>query len=129
MSQEIVEIARELNMAFRRGDWGAVAKVLDPDVLVRTDPRWPEQRIYGGGPYLAFMRSTTELWGSDARIEEMVDLGDRLLIRLAWSTSGDHSGVKGTLDYSELVTYREGRVIFIEMFLDHADALKAVGLE
>src|SRR6476620_6487927 len=47
MSQENVEIVRVLNDAFRRGEWDSVAAYLDPDVLVRADPRWPEQRVYG----------------------------------------------------------------------------------
>jgi len=47
MSQENVELVREGNAAVRRGDWDAVATNLDPHVLIRTDPRWPERYIYG----------------------------------------------------------------------------------
>ena len=47
MSQENVEMVRAVTDAWTRGDWDTVAAYLDPDVLVRTDPRWPEQRLYG----------------------------------------------------------------------------------
>ena len=47
MSQENVQIARKVNEAVRRGDWDVVAAYDDPDVAIRTDPRWPEQRMYG----------------------------------------------------------------------------------
>jgi ketosteroid isomerase-like protein len=70
-----------------------------------------------------------EVLGSDLRIEEIVDLGDRLLVRLCWHTHGEHSGIEGEQRISEIATYRDGRVILIESFLDHADALSAVGLE
>jgi len=38
------------------------------------------------------------------------------------------SDVQGEVRYSELNTYRAGRLIFSGFFLDHSEALKAVGL-
>ena len=129
MSQENVEILRRGNDAFRRGDWDVVASNLDPDVLFRTDARWPEQRVYGRENVMAFYQGTRESLGPDVRIGEIVDLGDRLLVRLCWLVRGQQSDAQGELRYSELNTYRDGRLILCEFFLDHADALKTVGLE
>jgi len=42
---------------------------------------------------------------------------------------GPHSGVEGDQCYSAICTLRDGRVILEEFFLDHGQALKAVGLE
>ncbi len=42
MSQENVEVLQRTNAAFRRGDWDALAACWDPDILIRTDARWPE---------------------------------------------------------------------------------------
>jgi ketosteroid isomerase-like protein len=106
-----------------------VAAGLDPDVVVRTDPGWPEQRILGRRAVTAWLRGAVESLGPGARIDEIVDLGDRVLARWCWNTRGQHSGIGGELRYSEIVTYREGRIILIEHFRDHAEALKAVGLE
>ena len=75
------------------------------------------------------MRAAVESMGSDVCIDEVVDLGDRVLARWCWNTRGQHSGIGGELRYSEIVTYREGRAILIEHFRDHEQALKAVGLE
>ena len=122
-------MVRALNDAFRRGDWDAVAAYLDPDVLVRTDPRWPEQRIYGREAVMAWYRSNRESMGPDACIEEIIDLGDRALIRLCWFVRGEHSDAQGEIRYSELNTYREGRMILTEFFLEHEQARKAVGLD
>lgn len=129
MSQENVDLLRSGNDAFRRGDWAAWGANFDPDILVRTDPIWPEQRIYGREAVLEWGSGTRESLGPDVRIDEIEDLGDRVLARLRWITRGQQSGLEGELRWSELVTFREGRVVFIEMFLDHERALKAAGLE
>ena len=129
MSQENVELVRTMNDAFTRGDWDAIAAILDPDVLIRTDARWPEQRIYGQEAVVAFYRGAWEALGPEACIEGIVDLGDRVLIRVCWFVRGLQSDLQGEMRYSELNTYREGRLIFSEFFLDPEEALKAVGLE
>jgi ketosteroid isomerase-like protein len=128
MSKANVEALEKFADAFRRGDWDAVAKTIDPDIAVRTDPRWPEQRFYGREAWLAFLRGTWEAWGPDLRVEEVMDLGDRLLTRSCWNTRGQHSGLAGEFRYSSVTTFREGRSIFIEFFIEHEQALDALGL-
>ena len=129
MSRENVDGYRAQFDAIRRGDWDVYAANLDADILVRTDPGWPEQRIYGRRAVMAWARGAMESLGSDFRIDEIVDLGDRVLARWCWNTRGERSGIGGELRYSEIVTYREGRAILVEHFRDHEQALKAVGLE
>jgi len=128
MSQENVEIVRKNNDAFRRGDWEALGANIDPDVFARVDPNWPEQCIYGRDALVAFLRGVGESMGPDIRIEEMMDLGDRVLVRFRWHARGSQSGVEGEQTVSEISTFRDGRVVFIEYFLEHEQALKAVGL-
>jgi ketosteroid isomerase-like protein len=130
VSRENVDLLRRYNDAYRRGDWDALAAAMDPHVFVRTDPRWPEPRFYGRDALIAFWRGLWESLGwADVHIEDIADLGDRVLARLVASARGDQSGVSVEQSVSELATIRDGRVIFIEYFLDHADALRAVGLE
>ena len=129
MSQENVDLARKASDAFKRGDREALAASLDPHVLLRLDPRWPEQRIYGRAAAVEFFRSASETLGPDSSIEEIKDLGDRLLMRVRWTTRGHHSGIEEDLAWTEVVTYRDGCSVLVEYFLDHYDALKAAGLE
>ncbi len=129
MSQENVEIVRRNNEAFKRGDWEAVAASLDPHVLLRLGPTWPEQRIYGREAVVDFFRSGSESLGRDSSIEQITDLGDRLLTRVRWDGRGQNSGIETAVSWSEVITYRDGCVVFVEYFLDHHEALKAVGLE
>jgi ketosteroid isomerase-like protein len=128
MSQENVEIFRRGNDAFRRGDWEDLAEMIDPHISIRTDVSWPEQRMYGREAAIAFYRGISESGGPDTRIEGIVDLGDRVLVRLRWHMRGPHSGVEGEQCYSAISTLRDGRIILEEFFLDHEQALKAVGL-
>ncbi len=128
MSQENIDSARRGNEAYRRGDWATVAAGLDPDVLLRLDPTWPEQRVYGRAAVVEFYRSASETLGAETSIEEIIDLGDRLLIRVHTATRGRHSGIEADLRWSEVVTYRDGLAVLSEYFLDHHAALAAVGL-
>lgn len=129
MSQENVDGYRAQFDAIRSGDWDLYAANLDADVLVRTDPGWPEQSHLRSTGRDGLGEGALEAMGPDFRIDEIVDLGDRVLARWCWNTHGQHSGIGGELRYSEIVTYREGRAILIEHFRDHDEALNAVGLE
>ena len=126
MSQANVDVLRKQNDAYRRGDWDAMATVFDPHVFVRTDPRWPEQFIYGSEAWIAVLRGMWESVGPDVHIEEIVDLGDRVLAVLGYGMRGHESGVAGQQPVAEIATLRDGRVIFSEYFLDHEQAFKAL---
>jgi hypothetical protein len=124
-----MEIIRRSAAAFCRGDWEAFEASRDPHVVVRLDPRWPEQFIQGREAVLEWSRSVWEMLGPDVRVEELRDLGDRGLLRWHWRTRGAHSGIREDLRWSELVTMRRGLVTFDEFFLDHDEALAALGLD
>jgi ketosteroid isomerase-like protein len=128
VSRENVETLVKNIEAFRRGDWDAVAAGFDTHVLARADPTWPERFIYGREAVIDWQRSAWESLGPDLRIEETVDLGDRLLVRFCWHTRGQHSGIERDLRWTSVNTHRDGLIVFAEYFLDHADALRAVGL-
>jgi len=129
VSQENVEASLRRAEAWIRGDWEEFAAGLDPLVFIRLDPSWPERQFSGREAVTNFSKSARELVGPDARVREVRDLGDRVLIRWEWQARGERSGIAGDLSWSQINTIRDGLVIFIEYFLDHAHALKAVGLE
>lgn len=68
-------------------------------------------------------------WSSyRAEIEEVVDLGDRvLLLRRAFGVL-DGSAQEVKVDGGTVVTVRDGRIARIESYADRAEALEAVGL-
>ena len=71
-----------------------------------------------------------ESWGTDARIEkaELIDLGDQLVSLADVSTRGKASGVPHTQQYGWIFTVEDGKVREQHEYLDHAEALEAVGL-
>jgi ketosteroid isomerase-like protein len=129
VSQENVDLLHRSNDAFRRGDWDAWGAHFDIDILIRTDPDWPEQRIFGREAVVAWGRSIDGVLGTEVHLDETRDLGDRVLARVRWVTRGQGSGIEGEVAWTEIATVRDGLFVFIEMFFDHEEALKAVGLE
>jgi ketosteroid isomerase-like protein len=128
VSQENVEIWRSTVDAGRRGDWEFSAATFDPDILVRTDPRWPESCFFGREAVIRWLQGLADAAGADWTSEEITDLGDRVLARERWNIHGQASGVEGDQRSTTVVTFRAGRIILVEYFLDHDEALKAVGL-
>jgi ketosteroid isomerase-like protein len=60
--------------------------------------------------------------------EEVIDLGDTLLITVRWSAHGSGSGVPMSGRLFQLITQRCGLVQKQEDFTDRAEALEAAGL-
>ena len=126
MSQANIEAFKKGMDDFRRGDWDAVAATADEHILLRADPGWPEQRVYGREAAIAFWRGLWESWGPEAHVEEVVDLGDRLLVRWRYVVRGQHSGLVGEQNIASIQTYRKGLTILIEYFLEYEHALEAL---
>jgi ketosteroid isomerase-like protein len=130
VSQENVEARRRGLDAFRRGVWSDIEETYDPNVVLRPDPRWPESScIFGRDAVVDFFRALVDAGGSDVHDEEVTDFGDRLIVRQRWNISGQRSGAEAVQHHTVIATFRAGRIILLEFFFDHTEALKAVGLE
>jgi ketosteroid isomerase-like protein len=129
MSTEIVEIFLKGNAAINRGDWDALTATWDPHIVVRTDASWPEWGYVGRDAALAFIMGVRESWGSQSEVEEILDLGDRVLGRIRYDIRGPRSGVEGEQRFTAITTFRKNRAILIEYFLEHELAVESLGLE
>jgi hypothetical protein len=70
------------------------------------------------------LRST---WDNDSlEVLDTRDLGDRIVVRQIWHGFGH--GPDAGMEFSTVMTYRGGRIILLEFFWDHAEALAAIGL-
>jgi ketosteroid isomerase-like protein len=56
-------------------------------------------------------------------------LHDRVLARLCWHLRGQQSGLEGEQRYSQIASYRDGRGVLVEFFLDHEQALEALAMQ
>jgi hypothetical protein len=70
-----------------------------------------------------------EAWGGSVTAESVsiIDAGDRVVVRHI--AHGVGRGPAFHLEFMTVSTLRNGRTILIDYFWDHAEALKAVGLQ
>ena len=129
MSQENVEVMQAAFAASNAGDMDAFREQLDAEIILRTPEGWPEP-----GPYVgreAVMRQFEQLretWDGDSLepIGDFIDAGDRVVVTYFWHGAGH--GPESSLELTTVCTVRNRRVVFQEIFRDHAQALQAAGL-
>jgi ketosteroid isomerase-like protein len=83
----------------------------------------------GGAGLRDYMLTWAEAF-SDLRVEpvELIDLGDRIVLLADLPWRGHASGVPLTEKIATVSVLKHGRAIRVEVYLDHAEALEAVGL-
>ena len=129
MSQENVDIVRAGFAAWNAGDMDAFRDLYHPDAIMRTAEGWPEPGPYFGRD--AVMREFGQLretWDADALevIGDFIHVADHVVLRFVWRGAG--YGPEANMEFTGVFTVRKGRVIAVEFFWDHAEALEAVGL-
>jgi len=130
VSRENVEIVRAGFQAWNAGDLDALRDLFHPDAVVRSPEAWPES-----GPFVgldAVMRGFEQLreaWDtvSHEPVTDFIDIGDRVVVRS--TLRGIGQGPEFHQESTLVFTLRNGRVVVLEFFWDHAEALKAVELE
>jgi ketosteroid isomerase-like protein len=129
MSQENLEVARAMFEANSAGDTDAFRELHDPDVIMRTPKGWPESEPAVGRE--AVMRQFEQLRETfDAPsvrpISDFIDAGDRVVVRVAYH--GEGHGPELNFEITQVITVRNGRILYREFFWDHAEALETLGL-
>jgi ketosteroid isomerase-like protein len=104
----------------------------------QAETAWPPQMVgVGWDPVsrgrearIDAQRRWNDEWGA-FRFEpdELMDLGDRLLMVGRMKATGLSSGAATTNEWALLVTLSAGRVVREHIFIDHAHALEAAGLQ
>lgn len=130
MSQENVDKTRDFIAAYNRRDFDAAVESFDPEIewvlpaLQRADScRGPDEikRFWKG------LDETFEELRLD--LQESVDAGDRVAVRLRYYGQGKGSGVEIEAEmYHQVSTFRDGKIVRIEYFIDWAAALEAAGI-
>ncbi len=118
--------------AANRRDFDFLLTGLDPGVEYHFPEAWQidfDPVYHGHDGYRAAWRVMLDAF-EDARLdpEEMLDLGDRVLVTSTQSGHGAGSGVPHREPLFQLFTLRRGLVVRQDDFQDRAEALEAVGL-
>jgi ketosteroid isomerase-like protein len=130
VSQENVEIVMAWQAAWNRTDWDAIEQCFAADCEVYAPEGFLESGPFKG--WLSVRREFERLkesWESErVEVDELRDLGERVLARWRWVTVGKRSGVASEVEVTTVSSLREGKIIRVDYFLDRTEALEAVGL-
>jgi ketosteroid isomerase-like protein len=135
MSRENVEIVRRAFEEFTRGGWEPLFDSLwAPEIVWDMSP----SDIAGLGIYHGHdeVRSFFEDWFStfpfdewEQELEDLIDCGDQVVVALTRQRGrGSASGVSVELEYAQVVTLRESKIVRVVVYTDRTQALEAVGL-
>jgi ketosteroid isomerase-like protein len=130
MSQENVEVVKGAFAAWNAGDTDRLRDMYEPNVVMQTVPDWPEPGPYvGREAVMQFYERLRETWDFDAieASSDFIEVVDHVLVRQTWRGLG--RGPDANFAFTIIFTLRRGRIASQEYFWDHAEALKAVGLE
>jgi len=134
MSQENVEIVRQLYEAVARRDDAAVMSLYDAEVDW-DDSRLPEVRLTSGSSFggreaiRARFRAWHEAWDSaEDRCDELIDAGEHVVSVVTRVARGHASGAEVSMPRAGVFTVRGGRIVRAVWFPSREEALRAAGL-
>jgi ketosteroid isomerase-like protein len=130
MPQENVAVVRRAYEAFNRRDLPAALDVFDSDAEWIPYLAGLEETAYRGRDEIATMWGEVLRDFSAFRVEvlEVLDLGDTVVLEVTFHGIGRGSGADAHTTISQVVSFRDGKVVRVHGFRDRAEALEAVGL-
>jgi ketosteroid isomerase-like protein len=121
--------------AYNRRDLDAVVIGFHPELEYHPGREWVESGLVepcyrGPDGYRTYVAATSEVWGGENFIKpvEVIDLGERLLLLAHVPMRAQASGVSLTEAFAYIGTLKDGKVIHLQEYYDHAEALEAAGL-
>ena len=134
MSQENVEVARQIATAWQRDDLDTFLSLLDPTIEWHT---LPERLVEGIESFYQGYEGIRRFWHTyrsdfdlDIEMQGVREVGDdRVVVLLGARLRGATSGIETETPVGLVMTVRDGKVIRSFDYPTHQEALKAVGLE
>jgi ketosteroid isomerase-like protein len=121
--------------AYNRRDLDAVVIGYHPEVEYHPARSWVEAGFFepcyrGPEGYRTYVAITSEVFGAEVHFKpvELIDLGERIVVLANVPMRAQASGVPLTEAFAYVSTWQDGRVIHLQEYYDHAEALEAVGL-
>jgi ketosteroid isomerase-like protein len=130
MTTANVELVCRFTDAFNRRDVESMADSYDPDVELHEWPTAPGAGVFRG---IDGVRSAIDGWFDawewmKVEIVELVDAGDSVLVTLDQRARGNGSEVEVEIRSHNVYTFRDGKVIRIQLYTEREPALEAAGL-
>ncbi len=134
LRRAVVHRATQLGVeAANRRDYEAAFALFDPYVELLVPSVLAgmgfEPNVHGREARIRFEMKWRNEWGDFQYVPEALsDLGNRILVTGRMRGSGPGSGAAFDHQWADLFTFSAGRVVREQVFLDHSEALEAVGL-
>ena len=132
MSQENVEIVRQIVEAINRRDADAFVTTVSPDVEWEDAVFWTEgsRTFRGRAGVRDWLNQILEPWESfHVEADEVIDVGDdRFVVGFGFTARGKESGVETQLRFWAMCWVADGRITRREVFRARAEAIEAAGL-
>ena len=112
------------------GDFSYLPESMDENCEFRLPPDFPgTQGTRGPEGFLSVVNEVAEAF-EDIRYEpqEFLDQGDRLFAAVRTVGHAKHTGLAVDLLVYWVYTFRDGKAVVMEAYLDRAEALEAAGL-
>jgi ketosteroid isomerase-like protein len=134
MSQENVEFVRRAFEAFNRDGIEAVLSGMSPEVVWDGSPMGvPGLGVYRGPDEIRtffnedwFKVFPFEEW--ELHADELIDHGDLVIAKARQRGLGAGSGAAVEQRFVQVYTFRDGRLVRVDHYLNYEKALEAVGL-
>jgi ketosteroid isomerase-like protein len=129
MSEENVQIVLRMYEALGRGDAEEALAHIDPGVVIDASHRVDGRVGHGREELVAIVAEWLTTWDDwRQEIEEVHDLGDRVLVIETQRGRGKGSGADWKGRFGMLYDVRDGRMTRWTIYDDLSEALKAAGL-
>ena len=129
MSEENVDLIREMYVAFHGGDAEGALSYFDADVVLDATARVDGGIGHGRdelGTIIGQWLATFDEWREE--IEEIRDLGDRVYVVALQRGRGKDTGVEAQTRYAILYEVRGRAITSMTLYRQPAEALEAAGL-
>jgi ketosteroid isomerase-like protein len=128
MSAENVELLREIYDRWGTGDFRPHPS-LGQDFTITMGPDFPDSGVHAGlEGVAAYMKAFLEPWKRvTITAEEMTDSGDRVLVRVLQSGTGESSGIPVEMRYFHLWSFNGATPLGMETIMHEADARARLG--
>lgn len=127
MTSANAERLRKAYDAFNRRDLGTVLEMCDDEVVIDMSRNIFNPDVYRGHDGVGrWVMETEGVWADfRATVEELVEVGDRIVARLRLTGAGRGSGVPAEMEVFPIFAFRDGKLLrIVGGFRDRALAVE-----
>ncbi len=128
MSQENMEIVRQIYAAWGQGDFTVGVSLFERNATLVIDSGLPDGGVHIGREGIrTYMTNFLEAWDLlTISADRFREAGDSVLVGVRQTGVGQGSGIRTDINYFQLWTFRGGKVIRLDSIRSESEALEAV---